>query len=163
MVICLGWYSRAKKKFRPKFRPRKLTHPYRPHPLYRPRKGRRYGMKPSRRYRDYSPAYRYYKSPTRRKYARKMKRFNRRHQVVGLTPDYWLSPIDAIPGGVYYSKTKKGVKGARYARRKSKAAVEVVKAGYRSRRRGRSMSSRKGRRRRRGTYYYYRGKRIYRK
>ena len=155
----MGWFSKAKSKLRPNFSYRH----YRAHPYTRRSSGRRYGLKPSRRYRDYSPAYRYYKSPTRRRYHRKLMRANRRHKVVGLTPDYWVSPIDAIPVvGPAYSKGKKGTRAARYTRKKLKGGVETFKAGYRSRRRGRSKSSHTGRRRRRGTYYYYRGKRYYR-
>lgn len=144
----MGWFSKAKKRS------------YR-----RVQKNRRFVRRGRNRYVKSTPAYRYYKSPTRRKYARKMKRFNRRYKVVGPTPDYWVSPIDAIPYvGPAYSKGKKGYKAAKYTRRKSKPAVESFKAGYRanSRRRGRNSSSTTGRRRRRGTYYYYKGKRIYR-
>lgn len=85
-------------------------------------------------------------------------KYNRRYKVVGPTPDYFLSPIDAVP---YIGPARKGVRGYKYTRNTARAAVGGVKA-Y-SRRRGRKSSSPSGRRRRRGTYYYYRGKRIYRK
>jgi len=145
VVMCLGWFSKAKKRT------------YR-----RVQKNRRFVRRARNRYVKSTPAYRYYKSPTRRKYARKMKRFNRRHKVVGLTPDYYLSPIDAVP---YVGPAAKGYRGYKWSRKTARAAVNTVKGGSReySRRRGRKPSDPSGRRRRRGTYYYYRGKRIYRK
>ena len=145
----MGWFSKARKRSR-----------------IRVQKNQRFVRRARSRYVSSTPAYRYVKSPTRKKYSRKMQRFNRRHKVVGSTPDYWVSPIDAIPYvGPAYSKGKKGYRAAKYTRKKGKAAVETFKAGYRtrSRRQGRKSSSKTGRRRRGNNYYYYRGKRIYRK
>lgn len=147
----MGWYSKAKKKFR-RTRPRF----YNPTPA--PFRNRRVRQKAY-------DAYEHGRQNWRRT-SRYMKRVNQRYQIVGWTPDSWVSPIDAIPfAGPAYSKGKKGYKAAKYTRRKSKQAVESFKAGYRANswRRGRSSSSPSGRRRRRGNYYYYRGKRIYRK
>tara|TARA_B100001540_G_C15800675_1_gene639782 strand:+ start:25 stop:465 length:441 start_codon:yes stop_codon:yes gene_type:complete len=146
-VICLAWWSKAKKRVR-------RTFYNRPSPY----SNRRIKKKAH-------DAYEHGRQNWRRT-SSYMKRANRRHQIVGWTPDYWVSPIDAIPYvGPAYSKGKKGYKGAKWTKRKSKQAVETFKAGYRtnSRRRGRKSSSPSGRRRRRGNYYYYRGKRIYRK
>ena len=146
MVICLGWFSKAKRR-RPNF--------YNPTPAFANRRVRKKARE----------AYEHGRTNWRRT-SQYMRRANQRHQIVGWTPDYWVSPIDFVPYvGPAYSKGKKGYKSAKWTRRKSKTAVRTVKAGYQtnSRRRGRSKSSRKGRRRRRGNFYYYRGKRYYRR
>ncbi len=141
MVIYLGWFSRRKKAIR------RMSHTERQRFERRYRKNKRYIRK----------AYNY--TGTGRLMNNK---YNQKYKVVGYTPDYMLSPIDAVP---YLGPAAKGYRGYKYSRKTARAAVNTVKAGSReySRRRGRSKSSRKGRRRRRGTYYYYRGKRIYRK
>ena len=158
MVICLGWYSRAKKRIRRNVRGRpNYWSPTRPNWPERHRKAHDHPWARKYRKRMTQAPYGY---PVR--YPKKVRRFNKKHQVAGWTPDYWVSPIDFVPGGVYYSKLKKGKKVAKYGRRKARAAVATVKGGYNSRRQGRNSSSSTGRRRR-GTYYYYRGKRIYRK
>ena len=136
----MGWLSKAKKRSRNRIQ-----------------NNRRFVRMARSRYVRSTPAYRYVKSPTRKKYSRKMQRFNRRHKVVGLTPDYYVSPIDAVP---YLGPASRGYKGYKHTRKTAKAVIGTTKA-Y-SRRQGRKSSSKTGRRRR-GTYYYYRGKRVYRK
>ncbi len=113
-----------------------------------------------------TPASKWKRSPWRKRQAGKYRRFNKKHKVVGKTPDYWISPIDAVPyAGPAYSKGKKVYKGQKYARRKARAGVSTVKAGYRSNKsRGRRKTSSPNRRKKpRGTYYYYRGKRYSRR
>lgn len=81
---------------------------------------------------------------------------------MGPTPDYIVSPIDAVP---YVGPARKVYKGYKYTRRTGKNVVRASKAGYRSTKsRGRRKTSSPNRRNKpRGTYYYYRGKRYYRR
>ncbi len=155
MVICLGWYSKAKKRIRRNVRRRPNWGPVNPSWSYPHRSRKAHDHPWARKYRKrmtQAP----YGYPVR--YPKKVRRFNKKHKVVGWTPDYYVSPIDAVP---YVGPAAKGYRGYKYTRNAAKAVVGTTKA-Y-SRRRGRTSSSRKGRRRRRGNYYYYRGKRIYRK
>lgn len=91
------------------------------------------------------------------KAGKKLRRFNRKYKVVGATPNYWISPVDAIPGVAWYTKGKKAYKATRKVVRKTKAASKLI---YKSR--GKSSPQQSSRRNRpRGKFYYYRGKRIY--
>lgn len=98
------------------------------------------------------------KSGTGRLYNNK---YNRRHKIVGLTPDYFVSPIDAVP---YMGPANKAYRGVKYTRKTGKRVASGVKAGYRATKsRGRRRSSPNRRKKPRGKFYYYRGKRYYRK
>ena len=131
----MGWYSRSR------------------------RKSRRAGRATRRAWGKYTPAGRAYDSRAGKFYRKK----NRKHKAVGLTPDYFVSPIDFVP---YVGPASKAYRAGKYSRRTYRAVSGTAKAGYRaakSRRGGRSKSSPKGRMKRRGKYYYYRGKRVYRR
>ena len=133
----MGWYSRSR------------------------RKSRRYGRSTRRAWGKYTPAGRAYDSRAGKFYRKK----NRKYKAVGLTPDYFVSPIDFVP---YVGPAAKAYRAGKYSRRTYRAASGAAKAGYRaaqSRRGGRSKSSSSGRMKRRGkrNYYYYRGKRVYRR
>lgn len=96
----------------------------------------------------------------RTKTYREMGRVNRSYKVAGATPDYWVSPIDFVPYGIYYTKGRKAYKFA-------KRATKIAKTGYRAYTKQRSSRESKRftsapARKERGGFYYYRGKRYYR-
>lgn len=103
-----------------------------------------------------TPQYQYYKY-NKRAYNSK---FNRKHKIVGMTPDHWISPIDAVP---YFNVVNKGRQGYRVVRtgqkvyRRRKKYVRGVKSEYRRRtrvvRRGRKDSSSPKRTKSRPPYY----------
>lgn len=87
-------------------------------------------------------------------------KYNRKHKVVGYTPDYFLSPIDAVP---YLGPANKVYRGYKYTRRTGKRVVSGTKAGYSAyKSRGRRNKSSPNRRKKPRGIYYYRGKRYYR-
>lgn len=141
-MICLGWYSKAKKA-------KKL--------------GRLGTRHVSNRVTHYRRGYRH------------ARRINTKYDVVGLTPDHWISPIDFVP---YVNIANKGYRGVKFVRtankvRKSrKRKVRAVKGSYnrgsqRSRSRRSSSPNRRtsqsSRRNGSSRFYYYRGKRYERK
>ena len=103
---------------------------------------------------------------------------NEKYDVIGLTPDHWISPIDFVPYVNVANKGRQGYKVVRTANkvRKSRARkVRAVKSSYRTGKRSmkgdfyedtfpnrRNKSSRR-RRGRSSRYYYYKGKRYERK
>ena len=118
-------------------------------------------------------------------------KFNKKHKVVGLTPDYWVSPFDFTPVG-WVSKTNKAYKAGKTGYKLSKkgfsgyggkayknaakhgasaAASLGNKAGgkfnskKKSSRRPSSPTRRNSQSRRGGSsrYYWYKGKRYERK
>lgn len=125
-----------------------------------------------------------------KKFGKKFQKWNRKHDVIGLSPDNWVSPIDFTPigwinkGRRAYKATKTGYKlgkkgfsnygrksykaGRKYAGQSGKTLFnkygsrKAKKQINKSRRRSSSTSQQS---KRRGTqrFYYYRGKRIYRK
>ena len=95
------------------------------------------------------------------RYPKRVRKFNKRHKVVGYTPDYLVSPIDAVP---YIGPANKVYRGVKYTRRTGKRVVSGTKAGYSAyKSRGRRRSSPNRRNNPRGKFYYYRGKRYYRR
>ena len=91
---------------------------------------------------------------------RRARSYNRRHNIIGWSPDNFISPIDAIPPAALVRKGQR-------AHKLAKRGVNTAKASYRGykrskSRRGSSKSSLKSKARR-GIYYYYKGKRYYTK
>lgn len=89
---------------------------------------------------------------------RRARSYNRRHNIIGLRPDNFISPVDAIPPLAFYRKGQR-------ARKLAKRGVNTAKASYRGYKKSKSRSRRKSSpssRKGRGKYYYYRGKRFYR-
>jgi hypothetical protein len=148
-VILLGYWSKAKKKVyrRGKHRVRMTTNPI-------------YAGK--YRYKKYKKAY------------RKGKQFNDKYDVVGLTPDHLVSPIDFVPFvnvanktyrvGKYSYKGYKAVKTSKKVRKSRQKVVRGLKSDYRRRkrvvRRGRKDSSSPNRTKSRSPYYKGRRKRY---
>ena len=91
--------------------------------------------------------------------ARRVYDFNKRHKVVGPTPDYLVSPFEMVPVAGQYAEAQRAYQGASWAYDR---AYDYQRRKKKSRG-GRSKSSSITRRRPRGKYYYYRGKRYYRK
>ena len=109
------------------------------------------------------------------------KRVNDKYDVVGLTPDHLVSPIDFVPYvnvanktyrvGKYSYRGYKAVKTSKKVRKYRKKVVREGKTAYRvsqrsSPRRSSSPNRRTSQYKRRGSssrYYYYRGKRYERK
>lgn len=98
------------------------------------------------------------------KVRKKAKAWNKKRKIVGWTPDYWVSPIDAVPYAGLYNKGRKAYKLLKRGVRLTKAQYQAYKYYIRhrkSRRKASSSSSRKRRNyaRRRGTrrpWYYNR-------
>ena len=127
-------------------------------------KGGRFKRRYKRRAKNLAKAGRFMANVQKRKYQRGYRQtrdFNERHDVIGLTPDHWISPIDFIPPLAMYNKGRRAYKLSKRAVRLTKAQTKAYKKSKKSRsRRSSSPSRRKGRGKK---YYYYRGKRYSRK
>ena len=72
------------------------------------------------------------------------RRLNNEYDVVGLTPDHLVSPIDFVP---YFNIANKGYRGYKVVRTSNKVRktrkrnVRAVKSTYRAKSRGRSLNS----------------------
>ena len=95
----------------------------------------------------------YYPKKKSRKYATKSKKFNKKNKVVGPTPDYILSPFDAIPGAFILTKAPKAV---RRTYSFGKSAYRKYKSGGKG-----QMSSPSSRRKPRRAKYYGKKRRYY--
>lgn len=142
-MIWLGYWSKAKKKVfrRGRHRVRMTTNPI-------------YAGK--YRYKKYKKAYRYGKQK------------NDKYDLVGLSPNNWVSPIDFVPYVNVANKGRRVYKTSKKTRKYRKRVVRGVKTTYRAGKRvvGKtsSHSSPSSRIRRKSgarPYYYYKGKRIY--
>lgn len=108
-------------------------------------------------------AKRYAKWNVTGQYYRSGYRMNKKYKGVGLTPDYALSPIDAVP---YVGAAKKAGKVRKYRKRAVRGVKGAYKYSKRKPSRRTSSPNRRSSQSRRGgssRYYYYRGKRYERK
>lgn len=117
----MGYWSKAKKKVyrRARHRARMVSNPV-------------YAGK--YRYKKYKKAYRY------------GSRLNDKHDVIGLSPNNWISPIDFVPYVNVANKGRRVYKTTKKTRKYRKRVVRGVKSGYRTAsrvksRNGRSSSS----------------------